>query len=56
MTTPSHPHHCLRQYSDQMTCRQCGKTWDVNDPEPPACKIVKTPQQHIAALREILKK
>ena len=36
--TPEHPKHCLRQYSDQMTCRKCGKTWDVDDPEPPECE------------------
>jgi hypothetical protein len=24
------------QVSDQMVC-PCGKQWDVNDPEPPAC-------------------
>ena len=27
-----------RQYSDQMVCRKCDLTWDVNDPEAPACK------------------
>jgi hypothetical protein len=32
-----HPRHCLRQQSDQMTCTHCGKVWDMNDPEPPAC-------------------
>lgn len=26
-----------RQYSDQMACSECGLSWDVNDPEPPAC-------------------
>lgn len=25
------------QHSDQMNC-VCGNTWDVNDPNPPACK------------------
>lgn len=27
-----------RQYSDQMTCGRCGLAWDVNDPDPPACR------------------
>jgi hypothetical protein len=32
-------HQCqARQYSDQMCCGKCGLEWDVNDPEPPACK------------------
>lgn len=30
------------QYSDQYHCPQCGLTWDVNDPEPPACQPLST--------------
>lgn len=30
-------HHAARQYSDQMYCSQCERTWDVNDAEPPPC-------------------
>lgn len=26
------------QYSDQMFCQTCGLTWDVNDPDEPACR------------------
>lgn len=26
-----------RRYSDQMMC-ECGLAWDMNDPEPPACR------------------
>ena len=26
------------RYSDQMVCAKCDLAWDVNDPEPPACK------------------
>lgn len=34
-----YPHECkARQFSDQMVCEPCGLRWDVNDPEPPACK------------------
>ena len=31
-------HKKARQYSDQMHCAECGKQWDVNDPDPPPCK------------------
>lgn len=35
------PHACqARQYSDQMVCAACGLAWDMNDPEPPACKDI----------------
>lgn len=35
------PRSCLaRQHSDQMTCAACGLAWDVNDPDPPACRKV----------------
>jgi hypothetical protein len=27
------------QYSDEMHCAPCGLRWDVNDPEPPACRL-----------------
>lgn len=30
-------HKSARQYSDQMYCSHCERTWDVNDPEPPEC-------------------
>lgn len=26
------------QMSDQKVCRACNLVWDMNDPEPPACK------------------
>lgn len=33
-------HNCAaRQYSDQMTCHKCGLVWDMNDPEPPECRL-----------------
>ncbi len=31
-----------RQHSDQMLCGRCGLAWDVNDPEPPACRVLPT--------------
>lgn len=27
-----------RQHSDQKICHKCGLVWDMNDPDPPACK------------------
>jgi dCMP deaminase len=27
-----------RQFSDQLVCRECDLTWDVNDEAPPRCK------------------
>lgn len=31
--------HCEAiQYSDQMVCKRCSLTWDVNDSDPPKCK------------------
>jgi len=29
--------HKTRQYSDQLYCKVCGKTWDINDLDPPPC-------------------
>ncbi len=29
-----------RRYSDQMICHHCGLTWDVLDPEKPACELL----------------
>jgi len=27
-------------HSDMTSCADCGKSWDTNDPEPPACEPV----------------
>lgn len=35
-----------KRYSDQMQCGKCGLAWDVNDPEPPACRPIKQPNWH----------
>lgn len=33
---------CLaRQESDQKVCHRCGLCWDMNDPDPPTCRIVE---------------
>jgi len=49
-------HKKLRRYSDQNYCAECGKQWDINDPEPPVCTAKKTREQWIAELKNILKK
>lgn len=37
--TKEKPFICeARQFSDQMVCEHCRTVWDVNDPQPPACK------------------
>jgi hypothetical protein len=46
-------HKKPRRYSDEIHCSHCGKTWDVNDPEPPACK---TGHDMFLELRNKLKK
>lgn len=30
------------QHSDQMVCKSCGLTWDINDPSPPSCGLRST--------------
>lgn len=36
--------HKARQYGDELQCHICGKTWEVNDPEPPPCINEETPR------------
>ncbi len=36
------------QVSDQMTCPSCRLTWDVNDPEPPMCRLGEEPENLVA--------
>lgn len=36
------------QVSDQMTCPSCRLTWDVNDPEPPMCRLGEEPESLVA--------
>ncbi len=40
--------HSARQYSDEMQCGKCGKTWDVNDPNPPQC--IDEPRKPLTAM------
>ena len=46
-------HKKARQYSDQMHCAECGKQWDVNDPDPPLCQRESSADEN--AIREIRK-
>lgn len=45
-----------RQFSDQMVC-QCGLAWDMNDPDPPPCRVnqpvLTKKERGVAALRRI---
>lgn len=36
-------HRAARQYSDQMYCSHCERTWDVNDVDPPECEVYLSP-------------
>lgn len=47
------------RHNDQMYCAECGKSWDIEDPEPPACEYRETNHQRgkrwIKRLKEQLK-
>lgn len=55
--------YCKAQkYNDQMICGKCGLQWDVDDPDPPACKPTQnrkpllqesSPQENLDRLRRI---
>lgn len=47
-------HKKLKRYSDQYHCDHCGKTWDVNDPYPPGCKL-KTGRDWIDEIKRNLR-
>ncbi len=31
-------HKNVRRYGDQYHCADCGKQWDIDDPEQPECR------------------
>lgn len=41
-----------RQYSDQMHCKKCNLTWDMNDLDPPKCKEEKEESEEIRKARK----
>lgn len=43
-----------RQHSDQMMC-ECGRSWDVNDPEPPECPGTAAARENLEKIREVIK-
>lgn len=50
MTKPS---NCKAiRCNDEMQCGACGLTWEVNDPEPPACRIVPAPANALAQISD----
>lgn len=32
-------HGAKKRYNDQYHCADCGKQWDVDDPDPPECRL-----------------
>lgn len=46
-------HKNVRRYSDQYHCSECGKQWDINDPDPPQCKRDSSAGEN--AIREMRK-
>lgn len=32
-----HEHKRVAVHGDQMNCKDCGRWWDANDPDPPQC-------------------
>lgn len=51
-------HRSPKQHSDQMTCSHCNKTWDMNDPYPPACSKPMPPDwwvKFLARSKQFLK-
>lgn len=51
-------HKNARQYGDQMMCSHCGKSWDVNDIDPPQCSTSASSARtlgHLQQLRRAIK-
>lgn len=45
-------HSKARRHGDQYHCSECGRQWDVNDPDPPECKR----EQAIDTMRKFFSK
>jgi hypothetical protein len=52
--TDSRPTACAaRQGADQqMRCIRCGLVWDLDDPEPPACRDTPPPKPKVKKPRK----
>ena len=43
--------------NDQYHCAECGKQWDVNDPDPPQCKRESTAgRDAVESMRKLFRK
>ena len=40
------------QVSDQMSCPSCGLVWDMNDPDPPACRTIQ--QREVEKMKQVI--
>lgn len=50
-------HKNVRRYSDQYHCSECGKQWDVNDPDPPECqRESRAGRDAIESIRKLFRK
>jgi len=43
--------------NDQYHCAECGKQWDVNDPDPPECKREsRAGEKAVESMRKLFRK
>lgn len=50
-------HGAKKRYNDQYHCADCGKQWDVDDPDPPECRREsRAGQDAIDAMRKLFSK
>ncbi len=50
-------HKNVRRYSDQYHCSDCGRQWDIDDPEPPQCRRESSAgRQAISDMRKLFSK
>lgn len=40
-----HDHKRIVLQGDQMSCPDCGRVWDANDPHPPQCPVAYVDDQ-----------
>ena len=50
-------HSKARRHGDQYHCAECGRQWDVNDPDPPKCKSEsRAGEKAIGEMRKLFSK
>lgn len=42
-----------RRYNDQYHCDHCGTEWDIDDPEPPVCRVDQAREYGNQVIKEI---